>query len=204
MKNYDFVNIATSKDAARFGLCHVYRDKKELVASDGHRLHYTDGLPEIDQGYYLDNIDAQFPDWRNCILKDNGNNLSLKNELGDIDIFISSQQYKDLVTRAKLISEKGKAVVLTIADKDLVITGRENEFVYKLPFEMTTLPSNWTIALNLQYLLDAIKPVTSNGKLASIVGITAGPMAFDAVLIKTATSSTSKYFAVLMPANLKG
>ncbi len=65
METLDFIKLACSKDVTRYNLNSVYRDKDCYVATDGHRLHYSNGLTPIEKGHYLDEkLDAQFPDWQ--------------------------------------------------------------------------------------------------------------------------------------------
>lgn len=69
-ENMKFVELAVSTDETRYNLTSVYRDKKHLVGTDGHRLHFSNGLTEIEKGYHVSGIDAQFPDWNQVLPKD--------------------------------------------------------------------------------------------------------------------------------------
>ena len=68
MEKMDFVKIAVSTDDYKFQLQKVYRDTEYLVATNGHRLHYSNGLPKVEVGHYVDGSTAhQFPEWKQIL-----------------------------------------------------------------------------------------------------------------------------------------
>ena len=68
MESLEYVSLAKSTDKTRYMLNSVYRDATALVATDGYRLHWIDGLPE-QKPAYIDGLDAQFPDYAQVLPK---------------------------------------------------------------------------------------------------------------------------------------
>lgn len=64
MESLEFVQLAVSKDESRYNLTSVYRDTEYLVATDGNRLHYSNGLQKLEKGHFLNGLDAEFPIWK--------------------------------------------------------------------------------------------------------------------------------------------
>lgn len=63
LNDLEWVTLATSKDKKlQENLSQVYRDKTCLVATDGHRMHLSNNLPELSP-HYLSGYDGQFPDY---------------------------------------------------------------------------------------------------------------------------------------------
>jgi len=69
LTNMEWVSLAKSDDKYHLNLCEVYRDKHHLVATDGFRLHCSNGLPEVAP-HFPSGMDAQFPDWQAVIPKE--------------------------------------------------------------------------------------------------------------------------------------
>lgn len=69
LTNIEWVSLAKSTDKYRLNLCEVYRDKHHLVATDGFRLHCSNGLPEVSP-HFPSGLDAQFPNWQAVVPKD--------------------------------------------------------------------------------------------------------------------------------------
>jgi len=66
MEAMKYVEIARSTNKNCSNLLEVYRDKTEIVATDNHRLHWSNHLPEIEP-HYLSGLNAEFPDWRRVL-----------------------------------------------------------------------------------------------------------------------------------------
>ena len=146
MKSYDYVNLAISKDKFKPNLNDVYRDKESLVATDGHRIHWTNGLPPIEQGYYISGGDSQFPEWQ----------LALPQNIYSLSIYFSKNHYKDLTARLKLLDKKQIVKISFNIDKKLIITS--NQFKYELDILVGIPPIDITFSINLAYLLSALTP----------------------------------------------
>jgi hypothetical protein len=69
LTNIEWVSLAKSDDKYRLNLCEVYRDKHHLVATDGFRLHCSNGLPEVSP-HFPSGLDAEFPNWQAVIPKE--------------------------------------------------------------------------------------------------------------------------------------
>jgi len=72
-KDFKWLNKAVSTDDGRFNLSKVYCDGKNLVSTDGHRLHILNGVGKIfEVGHYNKNnkkvkFDWSFPDYHMVI-----------------------------------------------------------------------------------------------------------------------------------------
>lgn len=68
--DFQWVAQAAGKKDVRYYLNYVYVDEKNIVATDGHRLHMIPNSDNIEPGYYLPNGDkahgpdfAKYPDY---------------------------------------------------------------------------------------------------------------------------------------------
>jgi DNA polymerase III sliding clamp (beta) subunit (PCNA family) len=99
MDTMKWLELATSKDKTRFNLNSVYRDATALVATDGHRLHLSNGLPEVTP-HYTDGTDAEYPDWKQ-VMPDAGRHNYLKLAFSPVLSFTDTKQF---LTRCKKIA----------------------------------------------------------------------------------------------------
>jgi DNA polymerase III sliding clamp (beta) subunit (PCNA family) len=109
MNNLAYVQKAVSKDKTRYGIQEVYRDKNRLVATDGHRLHWVNGLPDAEP-HYLSGLDAQFPDYNQVIPTEVKGELSFtchKSTLNEIAALrdFCKKAFGDKSAACKLITE---------------------------------------------------------------------------------------------------
>lgn len=164
MNTMKYISLACSKDKThRRHLCEVYRDKTSLVATDGHRLHISNGLPEVEP-HYLSGLDAEFPDYRMAFPKDEHPNqctiqLTTKNmqEWNKLNMF---RKVQDKTVPALLNLKKGEAT--------LTMSAGYYDVKYTLPWNVTidkgTMPE---VLINSAYLYDAMQMLTQ-GHTATI------------------------------------
>jgi DNA polymerase III sliding clamp (beta) subunit (PCNA family) len=171
MNTLDFVTLATSKDDTRYNMTQVYRDKTELVGTDGHRLHYVDNLPPVEKPHFLSGLDAPFPEWRQVIPP------------------ATEQKFTIVLTREKLKAFKLIAGLAKIAnnhdcpakctlirDSILHIELNQSGITASMDFAVSEGPDTvpWAF-FNLGYLLDvfdsALKYASTNKLAAAIVDI---------------------------------
>lgn len=148
-----FVELAVSKDQTRYNLCGMYRDKKHLVGTDGHRIHFANGLPEIETGHYLNGIDAQFPDWNQVLPKVEPVSVFILKLDKDVINFLSGVKVMDKDTKAQRIS-------LELADGGLLRfhysgqLGVMSAFYSHTVFEVSG--PTFEVGFNVHYLLDVL------------------------------------------------
>jgi DNA polymerase III sliding clamp (beta) subunit (PCNA family) len=70
MDTMKYIELAKSKDTSRLALTKIYRDETHLVATDGHRLHYCNGMPLVEPHFLDGTKDISFPDWKRILPKD--------------------------------------------------------------------------------------------------------------------------------------
>lgn len=72
---FEWVAKACSTELQRPYLNYVYCDGNKIVATDGHRLHYSNAPEGIEKGFYdhtgkkIDDVDYTFPDWERVVPK---------------------------------------------------------------------------------------------------------------------------------------
>lgn len=146
----DFVKLAVSKDPARYNLGSVYRDTESLVATDGHRLHYTNGQEKIAKGFYLDGLEAQFPDYKQI--------LPTAKYLHAI--VLNTHAHKELkpaLTIAKLIDKRESSALFTVKGNKLIISVGTINDIYQLTVNLNCgSDADFTFNMNLSYFVDAL------------------------------------------------
>ena len=159
-----FVEIAVSKEESRYNLCAIYRDKTELVATDGHRLHLQRGLPESTP-HYINGLDANFPDWREVYPK--------------TDIVSEAVIRVDSAIVKKLKAFNGMLKSLTDKNCKIDITFDQNCMSIKTGGDIVThwgsickneirKGQSFTIKLNGNYFLDAVSLAPKHGEFYTI------------------------------------
>lgn len=158
----DYVTIAASKDKTRPSLNGVYRDTAEFVATDGCRLHWSNGLPVIEKGSYLDGRTSEFPAWRQV--------LPTGTAKAAREIVLSQENLKALKAMlpfVKHIDPSWLAVNLNFqADKlEISLADCSNSNASKMSHEITIgeNTSTFSVRLNLSYFIDAIEMPIKNG-----------------------------------------
>jgi DNA polymerase III sliding clamp (beta) subunit (PCNA family) len=157
----EYVQIAVSKDDTRYNLTKVYRDTEYLVATDGHRLHFSNGMPKVEKGFFLDGTDAEFPNW---------SQVRVKSVNAQIEIGINKHDLGVLEAIAKTLKANKSSeysVTLTAKNNKLTVTSNNSNSLV-ICYEMDSQNSgDFEIKLNLSYFLDAIRlPVKSQGMTA--------------------------------------
>lgn len=160
----EYLELATSKDETRYNLCAVWRDKTELVATDGHRLHLQRGLPEMTP-HYINGLDAIFPDWRQVYPK--------TDTVSEAIIRVDSA----IVKKLKAFNNMLKS--LTDKDCKIDITFDENCMSIKTCGDIVThwgsickseirKGKSFTISLNGNYFFDALSLAPKHGEFYTI------------------------------------
>ena len=155
MDTMKWIQLATSKDKTRFNLGSIYRAKNCLVATDGHRLHMSNGLIDATP-HYLDGLDADFPDFTkimptgraiNSVNIFEGNIPSLKRMLA----LIKGRHESNAVTLE---------VIKPLTDHEApigTVSYKDEELEVKLVLQIGELVgSSFSVSLNLAYFIDAI------------------------------------------------
>lgn len=156
MDTLKYIELAKSKDESRYNLTSVYRDKNHLVATDGHRLHMSNGLPDA-KPHFLDGTDATFPDYEQVLPKTppmgrieyvhiGNNGKRILNTLKQLAKLVSN--YDKAHVGIKLICEKEKPVKIGFKHPELTFEHVIESFVYNGP--------SLEMGLNLNYLIDAL------------------------------------------------
>jgi DNA polymerase III sliding clamp (beta) subunit (PCNA family) len=188
----EYLELATSKDETRSNLCAIWRDKTELVATDGHRLHLQYNLPAIEKPHFINGLDAQFPDWQHVMPK---GAASTK-----IIVRITADHVKKLKNVVTLIKHTDKhcSALVNYTEKDISIVadnsqGMRVDFKLVDNFEKLT---PFSINLNLKYFTDALHGIDKIGEMVvfQYYGETS-PLIIDRVL-------TNKK-AVVMPSKAR-
>lgn len=152
MDSLQFVSLAVCKDAHRYNISGVYRDKKHLVGTDGHRLHFSNGLPEVEQGYFLDSRDAQFPDWTRAFPLDAPTH-SLDCKIGKEEL----QLMKAFLGYVKATNKSDKTVVLSVTDGKINLELKNQKGTGKISVgTVVTEGQIPELGINLSFLLDAL------------------------------------------------
>lgn len=164
MNSLEFVTLATSKDTTRFNLQEVFRDTDAFVATDGHRLHWSDA-PKIEKGHFISGLDAEFPDWKhiNPLGKEVPQScfsfLVDKTFLARFKVLQALAKAHDPkcqeIKLAAAFAESGNHLVLST--KSELLTGGQSSIQASIRFELVDSPTKeCSFNLNASYLLDVI------------------------------------------------
>lgn len=156
-----FVERAVSEDASRYSLMKVYRDTKNYVATNGHRLHISTDLPVADPAYIDGSKDSQFPNYAEIFPKNEAKAF--------IEFTLSAEQYNRLKLQVKSAGRNGNVELkfeklrLAIHTKELSPSWGEMETTLKLAVNDEVSRGQIPILrLNAEYFLEAL-PVTLKG-----------------------------------------
>lgn len=196
METMKYLELAVSKDSTRFNLQRIYRAETELVATDGHRLHLSNGL-EKTTPHFVDGYDGAFPEYTQVMPK--------QAPSGKFEIAPIYKGQKEILRKLKELSKLAKwsdrsfPVRLVLTDKEapfIQIDTKDLKLTYSLPFEKYEGESV-VLGLNLSYFIDAISFIdeSSSGAIINIHG-ELGP-----VLIQ-GTGLAEKFKAIVMPQRL--
>jgi DNA polymerase III sliding clamp (beta) subunit (PCNA family) len=161
-----YIELATSKDATRSNINHVYRHKDGyLIATDGHRLHYSNGLEKLATGHYVDGQDhGQFPDIAMVLERIKPTRTA--------SIIFTQDDLKKIKGLAKLIEAyAGKELPIFFEVSPTEVTfsfeSKSQNASAKISLAKVTanLDESFKIGLNLKYLIDAIElPIKESPK----------------------------------------
>lgn len=193
-----WLELAASKDKTRFNLCESYRDKTRLVATDGHRMHIINGLPEVP-AHFPSGLDAKFPDYKMVIPKD-APIATIELTLPDLEALCGR-----LAVMAKLVEqETGKKLVGIDASIDtskdgkhyfcLKYSGENIDCSVRAEVAISGDPSKIDFGVHAPYLLDALR---MGGVTSEIVTVE-----FRSDLAPIVLKS-GQLLAVVMPCKLK-
>lgn len=159
-----FLELATSKDETRYNLCAIYRDKTELVATDGHRLHLQRGLPEMTP-HFINGLDALFPDWRQVYPKTDAVSIAVIR----IDSAIV-KKLKTLNNMLKTLNDKFCAIDITFDKDSMSIKTRGNIVSHWANVCQSEISKgeSFTITLNGNYFLDALSLAPKHGEFYTV------------------------------------
>lgn len=197
MNTQTFIELAKARNAHQHQLNEVYRHEVGLVATDGHRLHISNGLPSSTP-HFPSGLDAEFPDYSHIVKASEGANKDaitlslLPAKRKEVKRF--QQQLKTLITLVRRIDASTFAVMLitTRAGKAyLKFQSGELKFFITIPCECDPIKSRRQV--NLTYLADAIKLVELGACEVSLPKDPMQVIRFDLV------GGTSKTQAYVMP-----
>lgn len=190
MEALKYIELAKSKDESRYNLTSVYRDTHHLVATDGHRLHMSNGLPEA-RPHFLNGIDAEFPDYKQIIPK--------QDPVGKIEYHTSNNGKRILLSLkaiSKAVKEFDRSLVCKIEfhdKKPIKIIFEHPELKLEHTLEAFVYEGkDITTGITLSYLIDALAFIPNSLCTISVYG--------DLVPIKI--ESNTGLTAIVMPAKL--
>lgn len=176
METLDYIKLAVSKDKTRYNICSIYRDKNHFVATDGHRMHYANGLPYADP-HYIDGTDAQFPDWRQVLPEKATSKIRIENiGYNQVRLFLDAIIKVDKEAAFKLDLTQGK-LELSYDNKEGLKVSAKIE-----TSEIETLKVNdVTTGFKARYILDALKPMQKLKYIGAVMKLdgASSPMAIE-------------------------
>lgn len=146
MDSIKYLELAVSKDCNRYTLTSIYRDIDSMVACDGYRLHIVGGLAPIDKPHLLNGDPSEYPNYR-CCLPDSQNTIGY--------LKLDKKQIKQIKALATLIRVK-PIVKLTVIDSKLKLEHGTASVGGYIQFDIDQVDNFEPIAINLEYLIDAI------------------------------------------------
>ena len=165
LNDLEWVTLATSKDKkTRENLAQVYRDKTCLVATDGHRIHLSNNLPELAP-HYLSGYDGQFPDYAYCMPKNEIAIFQLFDYMAkDISNFLISAI--SLVKKMRLgnaavtierCGDKDSSLLFSITHNTEGIKLEDVRLYYQTGINYAMLDKFERFNLSAQFLVDALQ-----------------------------------------------
>lgn len=153
MNPIDYITRAVSTDESRYNLTSAYRDTDKLVATDGHRLHYSI-LEKTDSPHFLNpTIQGEYPNVDAVLTGLNTNPIRCAFKPKKLEL-------KQLGLIAKLNPLKSCPVLLSGEDEHLTLKLESLHGVKaSLTFETSEVfDLEWTALINLRYFIDALIP----------------------------------------------
>lgn len=165
MDTQSFIKLAISREETRSNLCEIYRDETEIVATDGHRLHWINGLPEV-QPHFLSGLDAEYPDWKQVLPKQ-GPEAACQLWGQALDY----AQLKAFHTLVKAFDKKVQVVKAENTSRGLKLSAEHDNMKAEIILpntEVEGIPVDFVVGFNLSYLLDALKPLDRSNIMVTI------------------------------------
>lgn len=194
MDTTKYIELAKSKDTTRFNLQHVYRDVNHIVATDGHRMHFANSLPDANP-HFIDGYDGAFPEWKQIIPKQVptgkieychiGQNATRVLKVLKQILSLAKDNDRGCCVELHLDDEKPVTIKLKAASLNVTLE-------HVTPFTYTGEPV--VIGVNLSYFNDAISFLKDHSFTIDIHG-ELGPMQVHAM--------GESIKAILMPMRLK-
>jgi DNA polymerase III sliding clamp (beta) subunit (PCNA family) len=148
LTNLQWIELAASSDDTRQNMNGIYRDTKNLVATDGHRLHLSNDMEE-SKPFHLNGCTLDFPKWEQVIPKGS--------RVGSVKARWTFDTTKQLQAVAKLSDKTGYAEFKFSTDKlTVLIKIGSVEAKMDLLLEESVIASEFSVFLNINYFLDAI------------------------------------------------
>ena len=161
METLEYINKAISKDLRRVNLTSAYYSKTELVACDGHRLHYKPHLEPSDKAYYLTpGIDQEYPDVSLIF-----NQVSVTPQAKN-DIALSDSELKELRGLIAMFGKK-REIVCTLSFTQVFEANKTPVHLMNIKIKHGSLEILWSKEMvngcslfsesyNLRYLVEAM------------------------------------------------
>lgn len=148
--NLTWVSKAVSKDKFRGNLRHVYRDKNAVVASDGHRLHYSNGLPDATP-HFIDGYDGEFPDYKRVL-------VAADQSVATVSLTVTKELLDGLTACHKAMVAFGKPFTTLFLGNSMRLDLRAGGYVGSVVVVGAGVVGEpVSVGLNLGYLVDALK-----------------------------------------------
>jgi DNA polymerase III sliding clamp (beta) subunit (PCNA family) len=195
MEKLDYVKLACSKDERRDNLMHVYRDTDRLVATDGHRLHWCNGLENQPKGYVDGQDHGEFPDYQHVMPKGVAS-ASLTFDASNA-VHLLMRLAKVMPTKighrnVRLKFEKN-AMLVTYTDPDGLITG-----TVKIDAVIHTAEEQLPdMGMDIAYMVDALAPAKKERNYVSATIHIHGTKA------PTEWAVANEFKAVIMPCRIE-
>lgn len=169
MEATTYCQLAVSTNTRYPNLCEVYRAETALYGTDGHRLHFCKELPAVAP-HFPSGLDEQFPDCTAAMPK--GAPLSTAT------IRVTKEALAALKSFARAYGKnKRRRAWITLDGSKVTFAGQhESEsddfrasFSLSLPVIADVPGAPFSIALNLDYFLDALPIPKGNGATVATI-----------------------------------
>lgn len=145
----EYVERAVAKyPEYRLELLSSYRDADRLYGSDGHRLHYVDGLPHVSPGHFTSGASVEPPNYEAILSR------GLQKRFW---FTIKKSQHKELMALSR-VKQGNCEVKVEVADNTLTIShATADRYSWKYTIQNVGMfGPPFTAEFFLRYFLDAI------------------------------------------------
>jgi DNA polymerase III sliding clamp (beta) subunit (PCNA family) len=164
MDTLKYIESACSKDKARFNLGAVYRDKNHLVATNGHILHYANGLADVEP-HFLNGQEGTFPDWQQVLPKETKEVASLDNAA-----YLHLQLLPFLKICAS-VNKRSAPVKFENENGKLKLNFKREFYEFTFNSEIEVLSDFEPIAFCANLLLISLRPLEKDKKMVSTLNM---------------------------------